>query len=92
LHLDRRLSELQVAARSFDVDRRGMNAAIRALFVSIEIDYPRNTLRMEWRHGGRTNVRLNPDIMAMKNGWAPTTTVPTPRRSHLRRRGLGHVT
>ena len=39
LHLDRRLSDLQRAARSFDTDRPAMNAAMRALFVSIEIYY-----------------------------------------------------
>jgi hypothetical protein len=86
LHLDRRLSELQRTAQSFDTDRWSMNAALRALFVSIEIDYPRNTLRLEWRHGGKTNVRLDPDVMAMKDGWTPTTTVPALRRLHPRRR------
>jgi hypothetical protein len=63
-----------------------MNAALRALFVSIEIDYPRNTLRLEWRHGGKTNVRLDPDVMTLKDGWKPTTIVPALRRLHPRRR------
>jgi hypothetical protein len=62
LHLDRRLSELQRAARSFDIDRRGMNVAMRALFASIEVDYPRNKLILEWHHGGKTNVRLDPTV------------------------------
>jgi hypothetical protein len=86
LHLDRRLSQLQRAARSFDTDRWGMNAALRARFDSIEIDYRRNTLRLEWRHGGKTNVRLDPDVMMMKDGWTPTTIVPALRRLHPRRR------
>jgi DNA invertase Pin-like site-specific DNA recombinase len=86
LHLDRWLSQLQRAARSFDTDRWGMNAALRALFASIEIDYPRNMLRLEWRHGGKTNVRLDPDVMMMKDGWTPTTIVPALRRLHPRRR------
>jgi DNA invertase Pin-like site-specific DNA recombinase len=90
LHLDRRLGELQRAAKSFDTDRWSMNAALRALFVSIEIDYPRDTLRLEWRHGGRTSLRLNPDVMSVKDGWTPTTTVPALRRLRPRRRRQGH--
>jgi hypothetical protein len=86
LHLDRRLSELHRSALSFDTDRWSMNAALRALFLSIEIDYPRNTVRLEWRHGGKASVRLDPDVMAIKDGWAPTTIVPALRRLHPRRR------
>jgi hypothetical protein len=80
LHLDRRLSELQRAARSFDIDRRGMNTAMRALFASIEIDYPRSKLILEWLHGGKTNVPLDPAIWSRKSGVTPTTAVSAVRR------------
>jgi hypothetical protein len=39
-----------------------MNTAMRALFASIEIDYPRSKLILEWLHGGKTNIRLDPAV------------------------------
>jgi DNA invertase Pin-like site-specific DNA recombinase len=86
LHLDRRLSELHRAARSFDTDRQGMNAAMRALFMSIGIDYLRSRLLFEWRHGGKTRTRMDPDVMAIKDGWSATAIVPALRRLRPRRR------
>ena len=80
VHLERRLEELRSAAMSYDMDRRRVNAALRALFSGIVIDYERGTLTLTWHHGGRTRVKVNPDIMAIQNGWKATALVPAMRR------------
>jgi hypothetical protein len=80
IHLERRLEELRCAAMSYDIDRRRVNAALRTLFSGIVIDYERNTLTLAWLHGGRTRVKVNPDIMAIQNGWKATALVPAMRR------------
>ena len=64
-------------------------AAMRALFSAIEIDYPPNMVRLEWRHGGKTSIRLDPDVMSMKDDWTPTTIVPAFRRLRPRQHGIG---
>jgi hypothetical protein len=79
-HLERRLEELRSAAMSYDMDRRRVNAALRNLFSGVVIDYERNMLTLTWHHGGRTRVRVNPDIMAIQNGWKATALVPAMRR------------
>ncbi len=79
LSLERRLDELRNAALTFDVDRSRLNAALRALFTAIKIDYVANTLTLVWRHGGRHRLKFNPDIMAIKDGWHATSAVPALR-------------
>ena len=51
-----------------------------ALFSGIVIDYERSTLTLAWLHGGRTRVKVNPDVMAIQNGWKATALVPAMRR------------
>jgi hypothetical protein len=85
MHLEQRLNELRTAAMAFDLDRRRVNMALRALFSSIIINYERNTLTLLWHHGGRTRIQLNPDVMAIKDGWKATSAVPALRRLWGRR-------
>lgn len=79
MHLEQRLNELRIAAMAFDLDRRRVNMALRALFSSIIINYEQNTFTLLWHHGGRTRIQLNPDVMAIKDGWKATSAVPALR-------------
>jgi hypothetical protein len=85
LKLESRLNALHEAACNFDMDRPRLNTALRALFTSIEVDYMRHALRLTWGHGGKTAIRLNPDVMSIKDGWTATPVVEALRRLHPRR-------
>ena len=63
--LERRLDELELSARTFDIDRARLNLALRSLFDFIEIDYRTSTLRFGWRHGGKTSIQLNSASMTI---------------------------
>ena len=83
--LERRLNALHEAARNFDMDRPRLNATLRSLFTSIEVNYQRHVLRLTWRHGGKTAIRLNPDVMSIKDRGKATPFVEALRRLHPRR-------
>lgn len=68
LNLESQLNALHLAACNFDMDRTRLNAILRTVFTSIDVDYIRHVLRLAWRHGGKTVVHLNPDVMSIKGG------------------------
>ncbi|RQZ94330.1 recombinase family protein [Burkholderia cenocepacia] len=54
--LAKRVDDLRVTLETDPMDRAKANAALRLLLSSVTVDYGRGKLRLEWKHGGETEV------------------------------------
>jgi DNA invertase Pin-like site-specific DNA recombinase len=67
-----RLDKLRMVAKATVVDRQELHTILRSLLVSVVIDWEHNQLVFDWKHGGRSAVRVT-----MK----PQRIVANPRRA-----------
>ena len=56
LVLTHRLKALEASLRAVPLDRAEVNALLRVLLQSVEIDYPFGQLHLRWTHGGESSV------------------------------------
>lgn len=78
--LQPRLARLGEIARADDVDRHGLNIALRGLLERVIVDWPNDRLVLDWKHGGQSTIAMS---------FAPQRLVSNPRRSDKLRLGPG---
>ena len=58
-----RLDALSVAVRPPLLDPAKLNLALRALLARVVVDWQRNSLTLQWKHGGQSVVSYDPNAL-----------------------------